>query len=104
MSQTGKEPEKKPAQYVLNTTVAVIAGQAGCLTLVIIFLALLAGLWIDQIFDTRPLFTILFMVGSAPVTFIAILWVVRRAAPRINSKSYNKTNSSQEEVDRGRNA
>jgi hypothetical protein len=103
MSQTGKEPGKKPAQYILNTTVAVVAGQAGCLTLVIIFLALFAGLWIDQLFDSRPLFTILLMVGSAPVTFIVILWVVRRAAARIDSKSQNISNSSQEEVHRGRN-
>jgi uncharacterized membrane protein len=92
----------KPASSVINLTVITVAGQAGCLTLVIIFLALIAGLWLDARLDTRPLFTILLMVGSAPITFIAILWVVKRAIPRIKSEAELSSKPNQEEVNRGK--
>jgi hypothetical protein len=102
MSQNGGSPAKSPAQSLVNRTVLTVAGQAGCLTLVIIFVALVVGLWLDAQFDARPLFTILLMIATAPITFVAILWLVRRAAPRIKSHSEEKSELNQEEVNRGR--
>lgn len=74
---------KERFQYAMNLTLASVAGQVGCLTLVIIFLALFAGLWLDRYFDTRPIFTIVFLVGSVPVTLFLMFRVVKAATDRI---------------------
>ena len=70
-------------QYAMNLTLASIAGQVGCLTLVIIFVALFAGLWLDRTMDTKPLFTIVLLIGSVPVTLFLMFRVVRAATSRI---------------------
>lgn len=82
MSQPDK-PGKDRLQYALNLTLASIAGQVGCLTLAIIFVALFLGLWIDRSLDTRPLFTILLLIGSVPVTLFLMFRVVNAATSRI---------------------
>ncbi|MEJ5223745.1 MAG: AtpZ/AtpI family protein [Anaerolineales bacterium] len=93
---------KNRLQYALNLTVIGIFGQVGCLTLVIIVLALFGGLWLDGLFDTKPLFTIILMVGSVPVTlflmFWTVTWATRRIKPINNSKATET--SSQEETNR----
>jgi len=78
-----KGPEKDRRQYTYNLAMAAVASQVGCLTLVIIFGALIAGLWLDRSFATKPLFTILFMIGSMPVTLYVMFRVVQSATARI---------------------
>jgi F0F1-type ATP synthase assembly protein I len=101
------EPKKtKPARYTLNLTLAAVAGQVGCLTVVIIALALLAGLWLDNQFGTRPLFLVGLLLGSVPVTLVVMFWVVRQATSRIqNEDSQSSSNASPnsvlEDQDRG---
>ncbi len=87
---TNPTPENK-TQYAFNMTLAAVSSQVGCLTLVIILGALLGGLWLDNSLGTRPMFTILLMVFSVPVTVVAMLWVVRRATAKI--KPVPKDNS-----------
>lgn len=77
------ESKKNNKQYAQNLALAGVAGQVGCFTLLIIFAALLGGLWLDKIFDVRPLFTIVLMVFSVPVTVVMMLWVVRKATSKI---------------------
>jgi formate hydrogenlyase subunit 4 len=87
------EEEKDRAQRTLNLTLAAVAGQVGCLTLGIIFVALFVGLWLDNQFDSRPLVTIILMIGSVPVTLILMFWVVRKTTARLNSGSTQKPNN-----------
>lgn len=94
-------PEKDRRQYTFNMILVAVAGQAGCLTVLIIFAALFTGLWLDSIFDTRPLFTILLMIGSVPVTLVAMLWVVRAATSRMKPAVKAKTDNTQEAQLRG---
>jgi F0F1-type ATP synthase assembly protein I len=47
--------------------------------------ALFGGLWIDKRFDTKPLFTVVLMLLSVPVTLIIMFWVVRKATARIRT-------------------
>ncbi len=93
---------KNRLQYALNLTVIGIFGQVGCLTLVIIILALFGGLWLDGLFDTKPLFTVILMVGSVPVTLFLMFWTVTWATRRIKpiNKSKATETSSQEETNR----
>ncbi len=72
-------------QYAYNLTLAAVAGQVGCLTLVIVIASLFVGLWLDIHFGTKPLFTIIIMIASVPVTLGLMFWVVRNATSRIQS-------------------
>jgi F0F1-type ATP synthase assembly protein I len=63
----------------VTMTVVWVAG----LTLAIIFAALLTGLWLDKILDSKPLFTIILVLVSIPVTLFLTFRVVRTATNRI---------------------
>jgi F0F1-type ATP synthase assembly protein I len=94
--------KKNHFQYAMNMTMASIAGQVGCLTLVVIFAALFAGLWLDRYLDTRPLFTIVILLGSVPVTLFLMFRLVKAATDRIKpiQKDLLINNTRQEEVNR----
>lgn len=81
-----------------NTILATVVGQVGCFTPVIILGALFAGLWLDRQFETRPLFTILFIVGSAPVSVFVLYRIVRAATNRL--KIDRQVKNSKEDSDR----
>ncbi len=84
--------------YVLNMTIAGVVGQVGCLTLVVIFVALFAGLWLDKLFDTKPVFTLMLMLGSVPLTLYLMFRLVKMATSKIKPM---QTHSSQEDPNRG---
>jgi F0F1-type ATP synthase assembly protein I len=83
-----------------NMTLATVVGQVGCLTPVILIGALFMGLWLDKVFETKPLFTIIFIVVSAPVAVVALIYIVRKATDRLKPVSTKTANSSEEEVNR----
>jgi hypothetical protein len=58
--------DKDLAQQALKLTLAGVIGQVGCLTLVIIGIALGAGLWLDSQFQTRPIITLALVIASVP--------------------------------------
>lgn len=87
MNSNSSQPERNRAEYAFNLTLAAVAGQVGCLTLVIVLAALFGGLWLDSQFNTRPMFTIGLMVASIPVTLVLMFWVVRTATSRLQAKS-----------------
>jgi F0F1-type ATP synthase assembly protein I len=91
-----KKPE--PARYAMNLTLAAVAGQVGCLTIVIIFAALLGGLWLDNQFGTRPLFIVGLLLVSVPVTLVTMFWVVRQATSRIKPQQSQGQGSSPVQV------
>ncbi len=66
-----------------NTVLATVVGQVGCLTPIILLGALFVGLWLDRQFETKPLFTILFIVGSAPISIFVLYRIVRTATDKL---------------------
>jgi len=85
MSPPDEQQSNKRSQVAFNLTLAAVAGQVGCLTLIIVLAALFGGLWLDNRYNSRPLFTIILMIGSIPVTLIAMFLVVRAATSRLTS-------------------
>jgi len=81
-----------------NTILATVVGQVGCLTPLILLGALFAGLWLDRQFDTKPLFTILFIVGSAPVSVFVLYRIVRVATAKLKIDDQDK--NTEEEANR----
>ncbi len=76
-------------------TVVWVAG----LTLVTIFAALLAGLWLDKVLNSKPILTIAFILLSIPVTLILTFRIVRTATARIQPVA--KKDIIEEEPHRG---
>ena len=74
-------PSNKPnaAQYVQSMAFVSVGGQVGCLTLVIVLVALFGGLALDRIFGTKPVFTIILLLGSAPLALYLTFWVAMRS-------------------------
>ena len=79
------EPKNDRKQYWLNLTLAGAAGQVGCVTLVIILAAVLGGLWLDARFQTRPVFTLVLLIASIPVSLAAMLYIVRLVTSKIKA-------------------
>lgn len=81
---------------------ASLVGQVGCVSglvaIVIIAVAFGAGRLLDNLLGTGGILTVIFMVGSFPITLFAMvrisLTMVQRAQERINS--FNKQNQSKE--------
>jgi F0F1-type ATP synthase assembly protein I len=78
MSQSNDKGQDE-FRTAVTMTVVWVAG----LTLVIIFAALFAGLWLDKILNSKPLFTIVLVLVSIPVTLFLTFRVVRAATARI---------------------
>lgn len=78
-----EDPQKNRKQYWLNLTLAGAAGQVGCVTLIIIVVAVLGGLWLDAHFQTKPLFTLILLVVSIPVSLLSMLYIVRVVTSKI---------------------
>jgi len=89
------QPESR-SNNRFNTILATVVGQVGCLTPVIILGALFAGLWLDRQLETKPLFTILFIIGSTPVSVFVLYRIVRTATAKL--KTDNQVENSEEEA------
>ena len=76
-------------------TVVWVAG----LTLIIIFVALFAGILLDRFLNSKPLFTIILTIASIPLTIFATFRVVKAASRRIQPAA--KKENSEEAPHRG---
>jgi hypothetical protein len=90
-------------QTILNLSLAVVAGQVGCLTLFIVLGAVLLGLWLDSQFGTKPVITFIAVIASIPVSVIAMLVVVRAAVSKIKTKNVQSHAQKEEEMGLGTN-
>jgi len=88
---------------IFNLTLASVAGQVGCLTLLIVIGALFGGLWLDNHFDTKPMYTVGLMIVSIPISLGVMLLVVRVAISKIKS-SQPQENPDHKEVELGKNS
>ena len=92
------DQNKDRLQHAYNLTLASVTGLVGCLTMVIIVAALILGLWLDKNFDTKPLFTLILMIGSVPVTLVVMFMVVNSATKRMKVDRPKKKAETSEEV------
>ncbi len=82
-SNTPAEPSKKN-QTVNNFALYSVGGQVGCASLIIILLAVFAGIALDKLLGTKPLFTIGLTLGSAPLSLYISYKLAIRAVKNVN--------------------
>lgn len=79
----GRGQQKPIQRRVKNLSLAAIAGQAGCWTLVIVFGALFLGLWLDSQFDQRGPCTFGMLIASIPFSLYVMLRIALGAISMI---------------------
>jgi F0F1-type ATP synthase assembly protein I len=95
MNQTDRQPQKPASNiYTMGFTPMVVGGEVGCLTLIIVILALVVGLWLDRTFDTKPMFTIILLLGSAPFSLFLTFWVATRSIQRMTASQTTDTSQA----------
>ena len=80
------QPDQKD-RSTINTILVVMIGQVGCLTLVILSLSVLGGLWLDSHFGTKPILTVVLLLAGIPVSVILMVIVARRTLAKLKAKS-----------------
>jgi len=79
---------------ILNTLLVVMIGQVGCLTLVIILASVFGGLWLDNTFGTKPIFTLVLLFAGIPVSVFVMLTVARKTLARLKDKAETESKTS----------
>ena len=79
---------------ILNTLLIVMIGQVGCLTLVIILASVFGGLWLDKIFNTKPVITLALLFAGIPVSVLVMLSVARRTLARLKDQAEKESKTS----------
>jgi hypothetical protein len=72
---------------IKNLSLAGALSQIGCMTAVIAFGALLAGLWVDSRFDTKPIFTVALLLLSIPVNIFLMIRVALSTVAQIKPET-----------------
>ena len=72
---------------ILTNLLIVLVGQVGCLTLVIILASVFGGLWLDKIFGTKPVITLVLLFAGIPVSVLVMLSVARRTLARLKDQA-----------------
>ena len=82
MDELQKHPRKDAPESLFDATTAVVLGQVGFFTLLIVLAAVGIGLWLDQRFDTLPRYTLILVIGSMPLSVFITFRTVKRALKR----------------------
>jgi F0F1-type ATP synthase assembly protein I len=102
MSQTGNQSDKNSALRSLYVSLALVTIQVGCSTLLIILAAIFVGLWLDERFGTSPWLTVGFAIGSIPITFLVMYFIVKSVTQRVTKKQQPEITATQEETEGGK--
>lgn len=73
-----------------GVALASAVSQVGCVTVVVILGALVAGLALDNALDTKPVFTLLLLIGSIPVSLYLLVRVALSATAQLTQPASSK--------------
>jgi ABC-type transport system involved in cytochrome c biogenesis permease subunit len=78
MIPSGEEKRNTRPPEIPVSKFASIGAEVGCLTVLIVLAAVFGGIWLDKLLGTKPVLTILFVVGSAPLSIGITMWLALR--------------------------
>ena len=85
---------EQKGRSILSTLLVVMVGQVGCLTLIIILAAVFGGLWLDNTFGTKPVFTLVLLLAGIPISVLVMLLVARKTLARLKEQAEKDTDTS----------
>lgn len=62
-----------------NLTIAFISVQAGCASMIIIFISIMVGAWFGSLLGQRGLCIVSMVVLSMPISLYVMVWIALRA-------------------------
>jgi F0F1-type ATP synthase assembly protein I len=80
------QSEQNRRNSMMTTLLIVVIGQVGCLTLAVILASVFGGLWLDNIFGTKPVFTLVLLFAGIPLSVFLMLFVSRKSLARLKEK------------------
>ena len=95
-----KKPPQPSSSEVVTKTLAqgsLIGVQAGCVSVIIIILALVVGLVLDRALGTKYMFTVGLMLLSIPVSLGAMVYSVLRSTQAMRTQSSAQSSQTQKE-------
>ena len=66
-----------------GVALASAVSQVGCVTVVVILGALVVGMALDSALDTQPVFTLLLVIGSIPVSLYLLVRIALSATAQL---------------------
>ena len=85
---------EQKGRKILSTLLIVMIGQVGCLTLVIILASVFGGLWLDNTFGTKPVFTLALLFAGIPISVLVMLVVARKTLARLKEEADKESDFS----------
>jgi F0F1-type ATP synthase assembly protein I len=73
---------------------ASTVSQVGCVTTIIVIGALLLGMWLDSLLDTRPTLTVALTLISIPISLFSLVRIALAATARVRSAGDVSVNES----------
>lgn len=95
------DPANRKKRNRYNIIIAVLAGQVGCLTLLIVIAALLGGMALDAHLGTKPWLTLGLIIISIPVSIILMVIIAKKTVSKIKT---SKSDAAAEEDSIGKNS
>ena len=80
------QSEQNRRNSMISTLLIVVIGQVGCLTLAVILASVFGGLWLDKMFGTKPVFTLVLLFAGIPLSVFLMLYVSRKSLARLKEK------------------
>ncbi len=75
-------PDGRKPNPILDVGISV-AIMVGVCVVGVVLVAALSGIFLDRLIGTRPLFTILFVVGACPISLYLVYRVAQNAVSKI---------------------
>lgn len=97
--------ENKPPSNteVMSKTLAqgsLIGAQAGCVSVILIILALVVGVMLDRAIGTKYIFTVGLLLLSVPVSLAAMVYTVLRSTRSMQSKPAPESTKKEDSLER----
>ena len=70
--------------FTFSMALAGVMGIGGLITLGIVMVFLLGGLWLDRTMGTKPFFTLFLMIVSAPISIFVMYRVALSSISKMN--------------------
>ncbi len=77
---------EQKTKSILTHILIVMIGQVGCLTIVVIVVSLLLGLWLDKLLNTKPVLTLILLFAGIPLSILLMLHVGRKTLARLKER------------------
>ncbi len=87
-------------QPVNNLALYSVGAQVGCATLVIILVGLFVGIGLDRLLGTKAVFTLIFVLGSAPLSIYITYKLAMRAVKNVTPQVPVATQKQPEEEEK----